>query len=147
MAAVTVLAAVKINQRRVARRLERAGCTVTPSGSGLVVSRAGGPDVEVAPAGRLRTDSADAARELLGGPARTGLTCRFDGPAGEGDAWPVVVDVARAVAAEVPLAVLDDHAGTVFLVHGERGLVDPGEYERMRGRPSTSDIMRRMLGG
>jgi hypothetical protein len=146
MTAVTIVAAVKINQRKVVRRLERSGFAVTPD---LVVSAPGRPDVGIGlvKAEELRTDSADAARELLGGPARAGLRCVFDGPAGQSDAWPAVVDIARAVAAEVPLAVLDDHAGTVYLIHGERGLVDPGEYEKLRGRPSTSDFMRRMLGG
>jgi hypothetical protein len=66
---------------------------------------------------------------------------------GRSDCWPTVVDIARAVAAEVPLAVLDDHCGTTYLVHAVRGLIAPEEYEQMRGRATTSDFLRRLLGG
>ena len=149
MTTVTVLAAVKISQRKVARRLERAGCTVTPYAQGLLISKPGEPDVAInlLALTELRTDSAGDTQELLGSPARSGVRCRFDGPVAESPAWPAVVGIARAVAAEVPLAVLDDHAGTVSLVHTQRGLIDPAEYEQMRGKPSTSDLLRRMLGG
>ena len=58
-----------------------------------------------------------------------------------------MVVVARAVAADVPLAVVDDLIGTAYLVHPGRGLVGPEEYGPLRRRPSTSDVLRRMLGG
>ena len=150
MTAVTVLTAAKINLRKVERRLVRAGYTTAPHQGGLRVSRHGRWDAvttTVREMGDLPTDSHDAARRLLGFPPRTGMTCRFEGPAGRSDSWPTVVDIARAVAAEVPLAVLDDHAGTSYLVHSVRGLIAPEEYEKMRGRPTTTDLLRRLLGG
>jgi len=150
MTAVTVLAAAKINERKVERRLVRAGCTVVPIDGGLEVSRHGRWDAVTTTVPRMSDvagDSVDAARRLLGFPPRAGLTCRFDGPVGRSDCWPTVVDIARAVAAEVPLAVLDDHAGRTYLVHAVRGLIAPEEYEQMRGRATTSDFLRRLLGG
>jgi hypothetical protein len=75
------------------------------------------------------------------------VTCSFEGPVGSSDSWPTVVDIACAIAAEVPLAVLDDHAGTAYLVNTKRGLIGPDEYEQMQGRPTTADFFRRLLGG
>jgi hypothetical protein len=150
MTAVTVLAAATISQRKLERRLVRAGCAVAGSDQGLRVSRHGRWDAVTTTSPRIADlpgASVDAARRLLGFPPRSGLTCLFDGPVGESDSWPTVVDIARAVAAGVPLAVLDDHAGTTYLVHAVRGLIAPDEYEQIRGRASTSDFLRRLLGG
>lgn len=150
MAAVTVMTGAKIKHRKVERRLVRAGLAVVPDDGGLRVSRHGRWDVvtmTIADLADLSEGTVDLARRLLGLAPRAGVTCSFEGPAGRSDAWPTVVDIARAVAAEVPLAVLDDHAGTTYLVHPTRGLIAPAEYERVRGRASTSDILRRLLGG
>ena len=150
MTAVTVLTAAKINQRRVERRLVRAGYAVAPGDGGVQVSRHGRWDAVTMTVGRLAglpLDSIDAARRLLGRPPRTGVTCSFEGPAGSSDSWPTVVGIARAVATQVPLAVLDDHSGTRYLVHAKRGLIGPEEYDRVRGRPTTADFLRRLLGG
>jgi hypothetical protein len=125
-----ILAATRINAKKVARRLERAGRPVT------AVS------LTAARIADLPVDTAEVAERLLGLPPRAGLTCAYDGAAG----WAAVVEIARAVAAEVPLAVVDDLAGTTYLVHAERGLIPPDEYERQRGRPATSEVIRRMLG-
>jgi hypothetical protein len=146
---VTVLTAAKVNQRKVGRRLVRAGYAVTPHDGGLRVSRHGGWDAvttTVPQIAGLPSDRAEAARRLLGFPARSGLTCWFEGGVGRSDSWSTVVDIARAVAAEVPLAVLDDHDGITYLVHTVRGLIGPEEYERVRGRATTSDFLRRLLG-
>jgi hypothetical protein len=150
MTAVTVLAAAKINQRKLERRLARAGYAVEPHGQGLRVSRHGRWDAVTTTAPEmadLPSDSAATARRLLGVRPRAGVTCWFEGSLEGSDSWPTVVDVARAVAAEVPLAVLDDHAGRTYLVHRLRGLIPPEEYEQVRARPTTSDFLRRLLGG
>ena len=75
----------------------------------------------------------DQAGQLLGRPPRDGLTCVFDGPVGRSEAWPTVVDIARAAARVAPLAVLDDHAGTIYLIHLDRRLIGP-EYAEVRIR-------------
>jgi hypothetical protein len=150
MTAVTVLAAARINQRKLERRLVRSGYATVPHEHGLRVSRHGRWDAVTTTAPEMADlpgDSVDAARRLLGYPPRAGVTCSFEGAVGHSDSWPTVVDIARAVAAEVPLAVLDDHAGTRYLVHAVRGLIAPDEYEQVRGRPTTSDFLRRLLGG
>jgi hypothetical protein len=150
MTAVTVLAASKINQRKIERRLVRAGYAVSPHDGGLQVSRHGRWDAVTTSASEmadLPMDTAASARRLLGIRPRAGVTCWFEGSVGSSDSWPTVVDVARAVAAEVPLAVLDDHAGTTYLIHRLRGLIPPEEYEKVRGRPTTADFLRRLLGG
>jgi hypothetical protein len=125
---------------------------VTLDADGTHVSRHGRWDVvDTAPCDpdRLPDRIIAAAGELLGLRPRGGIACSFDGPPGESDSWPTVVDIAKAVAAEVPLAVLDDHAGTTYLVHPGRGLIGPAEIEAVRRdtRPSTADLLRRMLGG
>ena len=154
MTAVTVMAAAKINKRKVRRRLLRAGYEVEPRDDGFTVSKRGRWDavtMTVRPIAEVPADRVDAAHRLLGFRPRAGVTCSFegpvDGPVDGADAWPTVVDVARALAAVVPLAVLDDHAGTTYLVNAARGLVPPAEYEQVRGRPTTSDFLRRLLGG
>jgi hypothetical protein len=150
MAAVTVLSAAKINQRKVERRLARAGYAVEPNDGGLRIARHGRWDAVTTSStriGDLPSDRLDAAQRLLGFPPRSGMTCSFEGMVGSSDSWPTVVDIARAIAVEVPLAILDDQAGTTYLVHAVRGLIPPDEYEQMRGRPTTTDFLRRLLGG
>jgi hypothetical protein len=43
--------------------------------------------------------------------------------------------------------VLDDHAGTTYLVHPKRGLIGPEEYEAVARRtaPSAGEVLRRFL--
>jgi hypothetical protein len=152
MTAVTVLTAAKINHRRVERRLVRAGYATVAEEAGLRVSRHGRWDVATmttSAVADLPRDTLDAAQRLLGLPPRTGVTCRFEGAVGTSDSWPTVVDIARAVAAVAPLAVLNDHAGTTYLVHLVRGLIGPEEYEPAlaRRRPSTADFLRKLMGG
>jgi hypothetical protein len=149
MTAVSVLTAARINRRRVDRRLARAGYTAVAQDDGVRVSRADSGDavtVSTAELADLPAPSLDAARRLLGLFPSSGVTCRFDGAIGESDAWVTVVDIARAVAAEVPLAVLDDHAGTTYLIHAGRGLVPPEEYEPLPGTNRSTDFLRRLLG-
>jgi hypothetical protein len=95
---------------------------------------------------QLPARRAESARKLLGGAARGGLVCSFEGPVTPSESWTVVVDIARAVAADVPLAVLDDHAGTTYLVHPKLGLVAPSEYEKVRHESITSELLRKLLG-
>jgi hypothetical protein len=150
MTAVTVLTAAHLNHKKVERRLARAGYATVAEDGGLRVSRHGRWDAVTTIAARvadLPRNTVDAARRLLGLAPRTGVTCRFEGAVGFSDSWPTVVDIARAVAAEVPLAVLDDHAGTTYLVHAERGLIAPEEYEQAFDPAGTTDFLRRLLGG
>jgi len=141
MATVAVLTGRRVNWRRLRRRLAAAGYPTTgqarlrvaqPDGRGVVhaarTDLAGLPD-----------RAARSARQLLGVPARDGLTCSFDGPAAVSEEWSTVVAIARAVAAEVPLAVLDDLVDTAYLVHPGRGLVGPDEY---RGMPEPRSFWR-----
>jgi len=87
------------------------------------------------------------AGQLLGRAPRDGLTCVFDGPAGRSEAWPTVVDVARAAARVAPLAVLDDHAGTLYLIHLDRGLIGPEEYADVRIKSKQANpLLRRLFG-
>jgi hypothetical protein len=147
---VTVLAAFPIDARRVERRLSRAGYTTTVKTGGVRVSRHGrwdAIDLTAAHPADLSDLVVESAKRLLGLRPRHGISCSFDGPVGESDAWGAVVDLAMAVAAEVPLAVLDDHAGTTYLVHPGCGLVGPEKYEIARPSAGTGDLMRRLLGG
>jgi hypothetical protein len=90
----------------------------------------------------------DQAGQLLGRRPRDGLTCVFDGPVGRSEAWPTVVDIARAAARVAPLAVLDDHAGTIYLIHLDRGLLGPDEYADVRIRSKQANpLLRRLFGG
>jgi hypothetical protein len=150
MATVTVLAAAHINHRKVYRRLAGAGYAVAEDLDGVRVSRHGrwdAVDTSLSRLGDLPDRVIQSAKPLLGFAPRDGITCSFDGPAHESDAWPTVVDIARAVAASVPLAVLDDHVGTSYLVHPGRGLIEPAEYDAVRRTTSTGDLLRRFLGG
>jgi hypothetical protein len=95
----------------------------------------------------LSDHSIEQASQLLGRAPRDGLTCVFDGPAGRSEAWPTVVDVARATARVAPLAVLDDQVGTLYLVHLDRGLIGPEEYQDVRIRSKqTNPLLRRLFG-
>jgi hypothetical protein len=146
MTVVSVLTAARINHRKVERQLTRAGFAVV----GSRVSRLGDDDaVEMSPArlGELTPVSMDAARQLLGLQPWIGVRCQFDGAVGTGDAWVTVVDIARAVAAVVPLAVLDDHAGTTYLISVKRGLIPPDEYNQKQGPSASADFLRRLIGG
>jgi hypothetical protein len=149
MTAVSVLTAARINRRRVDRRLARAGYTAVAQDDGVRVSRSGSGDavtMSTAALADLPGPSLDAARRLLGLSPSSVVTCRFDGAVGQSEAWAMVVDIARAVAAEVPLAVLDDHAGTTYLIHAGRGLIPPEEYEQLAGTTRPTDFLRRLLG-
>jgi len=140
-----VLATVRLNWRRLRRRLDRAGYATFPGPDTVRVSRDGRGVVETAgvdPA-RLPEQVTRSAWRLFGSPPRDGLTCSFADPAGSSESWHTVIALARAVAAEVPLAVVDDLAGTTYLVHPEQGLVLPPE----RPGTLTSDVLRRLLGG
>ena len=146
---VTVLAGVGINRRKLRRRLVRAGYQTAWVGNTLSVSPdigQGTVSITTLTVSELPEGVAESARELLGFRPRDGITCGFDGRPGESVAWPTVIDVARAVAAQVPLAVLDDHAGTLYLIHPGRGLIGPEEYRKLRSRNSTADLLRGLLG-
>jgi hypothetical protein len=151
MAMVTVLTTAPINLRKVDRRLARAGYTVTAMAGGVLVSRhdaRDAVDIAVSNVADLPGSAIDSARRLLGLSPRSAISCSFEGPAGRSEAWSTVIGIARAVAAEVPLAVLDDHLGTTYLVHPGRGLIGPAEYETVRrGMPaSTGEMLRKMFG-
>jgi hypothetical protein len=148
MAMVTVLAVREINRRKVHQRLTRAGYATVAAGGSVRISRHGrwdAVDTYVADATDLPPDARDSAKQLLGLAPSNGITCSFEGEAGRSDAWTTVVDIARAVAAEVPLAVLDDPSGTTYLVHPGRGLIGPEAYAGAQ-RDTTSDLLRRMFG-
>jgi hypothetical protein len=130
VATATLLAAARFDGREIERRLARAGYVTWLTPDGLRVRRKDQHGAVTASATRLADPPdviIDPAGQLLGSPPRTGLTCSSDGSPGLSDAWPTVVDIARAVAAEVPLTVLDDHAGTTCLVHPQRGPIRPEE--------------------
>ena len=149
MTAVTVLTAATINQRRVVRRLTKVGYATPAEGGQVQVSPAGGGATVTMTASRLTElpkESLDAARRVLGLQPWNGVICRFEGPLETSDAWPTVVDIARAVAAEVPLAVLDDHAGTTYLIHVKQGLIPPDDYNQVIGNAKPNDFLRRLLG-
>jgi hypothetical protein len=147
MAMVKVLTARKINQRRVQQRLTHGGYATVAAGGSYRISRHGRWDaveIHMADVADLPLDGRDYAKQLLGLAPSNGITCSFDGDVGQSDAWTTVVDIARAVAAEVPLAVLYDHRGTTYLVHPGRGLIGP-EASAGAERDTTSDLLRRMF--
>lgn len=140
MATATILTVAAVRMPRVRRRLSRAGYAVAGDHTPVRVTR-NGTTVEVSavdPA-TLPAATAGAARQLLGLAPRHALRCASERPAG----WEAVLDVARAVAASVPLAVLADADGVVHLVHPRDGLVEPPPG----GRAGTGEILRRLLGG
>jgi hypothetical protein len=149
VATVTVLAAAHIKVRSVEQKLSDAGYDIAVAAGTVRVSRHGrwdAVDITMAPVADLPALILDPAKRLLGLRPREAIACAFEGSAGTSDAWMTVVDIAKAVAAVVPLAVLDDHTGTTYLVHPGRGLIGPEEY---RNRRSTlgADLLRRLLDG
>jgi hypothetical protein len=149
---VTVLTAFPIKRRKLARRLIRGGyeCAATATELRVWQKDGHGAVTVLLPAARTVTDLpdsvAESATQLLGLAPRHGIACGFDGVMGQSPEWLTVIDIACAVAADTPLAVLDDHAGTVYLIHPGRGLIGPEEYRRLRSRPSTGDVLRGLLG-
>ena len=149
MAAVRVLTATHINHSKVQRRLIRAGYAVIAGADGFRASRHGrwdAVDVTTTQVRGLPPWLVESAKPLLGFPPRSGITCSFDGAVIRSDAWSTVVDIARAVAAIVPLAILDDCAGTIYLVHPNRGLIGREEYEAVSPGMSTGELLRRFIG-
>jgi hypothetical protein len=152
VATAYLLTSRRIKLDRVARRLTRAGYAVAASGDAWRVSPPGDGDlVEVAAATPrdMPVLITDPATQLLGWMPRDGLRCAFAGPigrAGDTGAWATVVAIAKAVAAEVPLAVFDDGLGTSYLVHPGHGLISTAEIGKPRPNPAA-DLIRRILGG
>jgi hypothetical protein len=147
MVRATILTTRRIDWRKVERRLTRDGYLTTRdtvsrtdqeiAGQQLTVTVTR-PDLAALPA-----QVVEAARHLLGVNPKHSIACTFEAQS----AWPTVVDIARAVAADAPIAVLDDHAGTTYLVHPKRGLVGPEEYQAVARRtaPSAVEVLRRYL--
>jgi hypothetical protein len=147
MVRATILTTRRIDWRKVERRLTRDGYLTTQDTVSrtdqqiadqqitVTVTR---PDLAALPA-----QVVEAARHLLGVNPKHVIACTFEAQS----AWPTVVDIARAVAADAPIAVLDDHAGTTYLVHPKRGLVGPEEYQAVARRtaPSAVEVLRRYL--
>ena len=146
-----VLTSARIDLRRLERQLAREGCSTARRAGGLRVWHNGESsvvDTSMAVMDDLSEHVIDQAGQLLGRPPGDGLTCVFDGPAGRSEAWPTVVDIARAAAKVAPLAVLDDHAGTIYLVHLDRGLIGPEEYADVRVKSKQANpLLRRLFGG
>jgi hypothetical protein len=144
---VTVLTAAPVNLRKVERRLAQAGYVAAAEAGTVRISRHGRWDAvhtTVFNAARLPDRALQSARQLLGPAPRIAVECSFDDELGRSDAWTTAVDIARAIATEVPLAVLDDHAGTTYLVHPVRGLVSPEEYEAAQ-RQTPWNCLRRFF--
>jgi hypothetical protein len=146
-----VLTSGRIDLRRLERQLAREGCSTARRAGGLRVWHKGESsvvDTSMAVVDDLSQHVIDQAGQLLGRPPGDGLTCVFDGPAGRSEAWPTVVDIARAAAKVAPLAVLDDHAGTIYLIHLDRGLIGPEEYADVRVKSKQANpLLRRLFGG
>jgi hypothetical protein len=142
MARVTILTGRRIDWRKVERRLTRSGYTATPNAVSPADQRTT-VAISVPDLAALPDQVLDSARQLLGVDPRHAIACAFEAD----PAWPVVVDIARAVAADTPITVLDDHAGTAYLVHPKRGLIGPDEYQAVARRtaPSAGEVLRRYL--
>jgi hypothetical protein len=142
MARVTILTGRRIDWRKVERRLTRSGYIATPSAVSPADQRTT-VAVAVPDLAALPDQVLDSARQLLGVKPRHAIACTFE----TDPAWPVVVDIARAVAADTPITVLDDHSGTTYLVHPKRGLIGPDEYQAVAKRtaPSAGEVLRRYL--
>ena len=150
MAAVTVLTSGRIDLPRLERQLAREGLTIARRNGGLRVRHDGESsvvDMSMAIMDELSDGVFDQAVQLMGRAPRAGLTCVFDGSVGRSEAWPTVVDIARAVARVAPLAVLDDHAGAIYLIHIDRGLIDLDEYEEVRTQSKANSLLRGLFGG
>ncbi len=148
---MTVLTGTRVDLRRLERQIAREGCLTARSASGLRVWHDGESsvvDTSMAIVDDLSDHVIDQAGQLLGRRPGGGLICVFDGPVGRSEAWPTVVDIARASAKVAALAVLDDHAGTIYLIHLDRGLIGPDEYADVRVISNqTNPLLRRLFGG
>jgi hypothetical protein len=146
---VTVLASRRVDLRKIGRKLTGAGYAVAATATGLTVAPHDS-DTAVHLTGSSLADLSEEVlhrtARLLGVPPAAAVTFSFDGAGSRSPAWPTVVSVARTVAAQVPLAVLDDHHGTTYLVHPARGLIGPEEYRYQRGGDRVADLLRRLLG-
>jgi hypothetical protein len=149
VATVTLLAARRINPGRLQKRLQQAGYLVSaePCGFRLGDGRPVIVDTTLCDQHGPADALTELATELFGGPPRGRVSCTFDGPPAVSPEWTTVVDVARAVAAIVPLAALHDGTGTVYLVHPQRGLIGPDEYRAIPKPEPALDVLRRLLGG
>lgn len=169
MPSAVILTTVSVDVHRLEDALARAGHTMVWDARGCLLSR---DDTTItvhdstATVHDLPDRVAAAARTLLGRRPKMRLTCQYEVPAtagpgtaaggapvagasggdGDGGGWGMVVDVARAVAGRVPLAVLVDSAGAVRLVHPERGLVTEQQYEAEKRPNPVADLLRRFLG-
>ena len=145
-----MLTSGRIDLHRLERQLVREGCSIARRAGGMRVCRDGEStvvDTAIARLDSLSEHLVEQAGQLLGRVPRDGLTCVFDGPAVRSEAWPTVVDIARAAARVAPLAVLDDHAGTMYLIHLDRGLIGPDEYQDVRIKTKQMNpLLRRLFG-
>lgn len=148
MAVVTVLTAFPFDLTKLEKtvpgmaaqpELAAGSFVITQKGHRIVVSEGTRALAE------LSLQAIRSATELLGRPPKFAAACAFDDIGDYRYEWDIVVEFAKAVAARVPLAVLLDHAGTIYLINPKRGLISYEEYEALR-RPQTSDFLRRMLG-
>jgi hypothetical protein len=147
MATVTVLTSGRLDLRKLERQLAREKYVTAPTADGLRITPiAGSPvDVRLVTDEELPEDLVSRAWEVIGRrPARC-LVCVFDGPIGDSPAWASVIGIAQAVAAVMPLAVLDDHAGSTYLIHPARGLIRTGEVKGTRATRSAGALLRRLF--
>jgi hypothetical protein len=147
MGAVTVLTGSPLDPHKLERRLARARCSTTRIAGGLRVACAGTVvDVSVMAGRALPYQMIKTTAELIGTPPAAGLNCVFDGPVGESEAWATVIEVAKAAGAVAPLAVLDDHAGSLYLVNPNQGLISATEVNPARGTSPAGSLLRRLFG-
>jgi hypothetical protein len=147
MGTVTVLTGSALDLHKIERRLARSGCATTRITGGLRVIYAGHVvDARVAAGSGLPFQMTKGASELIGTQPKSGLICSFDGPVGTSDAWATVIAIAKAVAAAAPLAVLDDHAGSLYLVNPNEGLINATDIQPARGTTPASALLRRLFG-
>lgn len=167
MPSAVILTTVAVDVHKLEEALSRSGHSMVWDARGCLLSR-GGTTIAVHDSSATLHDLPDrvaaGARTLLGRRPKVRLTCQYDataapgGPAvggtarggaaegADGEGWRMVLDVARAVAGRVPLAVLVDPAGTVRLVHPERGLVSDQQYQAQKRPNPVADLLRRFLG-
>lgn len=171
MPSAVILTTVAVDVHKLEEALARSGHSMVWDAHGCLLSR-GGTTIAVHDSSATLHDLPDrvaaGARTLLGRRPKVCLTCQYDTaavpgtaagstvqggfPAGgtsggaDGEGWRMVLDVARAVAGRVPLAVLVDPAGTVRLVHPERGLVSDQQYQAQKRPNPVADLLRRFLG-
>jgi hypothetical protein len=147
MGAVTVLTGSAVDLHKLERRLARARCSTTRMAGGLRVTCGGSAaDVSLVAGKSLPYQMIKGASELIGTPPITGLACIFDGPVSQSEAWTTVLEIAKAAAAVAPLAVLDDHAGSQYLVNPNEGLINATEIQPARGTTPASALLRRLFG-